>query len=101
MLKKQYDNAAGVCIVTFTLKKEEARGADRVYLVGDFNNWSCSATPMELTSSGNFESTIRLTPEREYQFRYFIDGTRWENDWNADKYLATPHGDADNSVVIV
>jgi hypothetical protein len=30
-----------------------------------------------------------------------IDETKWENDWHADKYVPTPYGNAENSVVVV
>ncbi|MCI6365047.1 MAG: glycoside hydrolase, partial [Spirochaetia bacterium] len=35
-----------------------------------------------------------------YQFRYLLDGYKWENDWNADKYIPAPYSNADNSVVV-
>jgi hypothetical protein len=44
---------------------------------------------------------IDLQAGREYQFRYLIDDTRWENDPKADRYAKSPFGDSDNSVVIV
>ena len=34
------------------------------------------------------------------QYRYLLDGARWENDWQADKYLRNEYG-GDNSVVVV
>ena len=35
----------------------------------------------------------------EYQFRYCLDGNRWENDWKADKYVRSEIANDDNSVV--
>jgi 1,4-alpha-glucan branching enzyme len=69
--------------------------------VGDFNNWSESATPMKKDKDGTWSTVLSLQPGREYYFRYLIDETKWENDWNADKYVRSPYSDADNSVVIV
>ena len=46
-------------------------------------------------------TTLELKPGREYQFRYLIDGRQWENDWHADKYVQSPIGDSENSVVVV
>ena len=36
---------------------------------------------------------------RGYQFRYLLDNQRWENEWNADRYVYSPFGDCDNSIV--
>ena len=100
-LKKHYAKSRNLCKVTFTLPKMAATHANSVSLVGDFNNWSGNAHPMKKLESGDFTATVELEPGREYQFRYLIDGSRWENDWNADKYVRSPFGDSDNSVVIV
>lgn len=43
--------------------------------------------------------TLTLDPEREYQFRYLVNGTSWQNDAAADKYVPNAYGD-DNSVVV-
>ena len=72
-----------------------------VHLVGDFNNWSVTATPMNRLKSGEFTLTLDLDIDNEYEFRYFIDGHRWENDWDADKYVPSPFPGSDNSVVVV
>ena len=37
---------------------------------------------------------------QKFQFRYLLDGCRWENDWKADKYIPAPFSNADNSVVV-
>ncbi|HAE22300.1 MAG TPA: glycoside hydrolase [Spirochaetaceae bacterium] len=101
MLKKDYGASSDSCRVTFTLKQEEAAGAHEVFLVGDFNNWNPAASPMHANVAGNFELTIALLSGHEYQYRFFLDGLRWENDWNADKYVGSPYGTTENSVVIV
>ncbi len=101
MLKKHYESGSTSCRVCFTLKREEAAGAHEAFLVGDFNNWNPASSPMHLNAAGNFELTMTLLSGNEYQYRFFLDGLRWENDWNADKYVNSPYGDAENSVVIV
>ena len=73
--------------------------ANGVHIVGDFNNLNIYANPMQRIKNGGY--TVVLELGREYQFRYLIDEHRWENDWNADKYVKSPYGDTDNSVVIV
>ena len=98
-LKKQYPKAGSECKVTFSLSTESAGSAGTAYVVGDFNNWDPSANPMKRLKDGSFTATINLKKNQEYQFRYLLDGKRWENDWNADKYVANEHG-SENSAVI-
>jgi 1,4-alpha-glucan branching enzyme len=100
-LKKKYLKNKSLCKVTFSLSKEAGSSAKTVHLVGEFNNWDEQATPMRKSKDGSFSIALDLETGREYQFRYLIDDKIWENDWNADKYVATHFGDCDNSVVIV
>lgn len=63
--------------VAFSL---DAPAASRVSLVGDFNNWDPSATPLErVSSAGRWEAVLSLTPGR-YQFTYVVDGSLWVRD---------------------
>lgn len=100
-LKKSYAKDKASCKVTFELPESAAPGANVVYLVGDFNNWSETSTPLKKSKDGMWTAVLSLACGREYYFRYLIDGQRWENDWNADKYVKSPYSDAENSVVIV
>jgi DNA-directed RNA polymerase omega subunit len=100
-IKKEYLEGGKLCKVTFRLPSVAAPGAKRVSIVGDFNNWNTQANPMKKQENGDFEISLQFEPRKEYQFRYFIDEYKWENDWNADKYVKSPLGDSDNSVVVV
>ena len=100
-MKKQYLKTKPICKVTFRVPKEAAKAAETVHIVGEFNNWDIYATPMKKLKSGAFTVTLDLDRGREYQFRYLMDETKWENDWQADKYVPTPYGNAENSVVVV
>lgn len=100
-LKKQYLKSKPVCKVTFSLPKDAGDGAKKVFLVGEFNEWKMDATPMRKQKSGEFTTTVELAPGHDYQFRYFIDGQVWENDWDADRYEYSPFGNCENSVVSV
>ena len=84
------------CRVRFELPRELS--ATTAYLVGDFNNWDKTATPMKQLKSGVWKIDVDLQKNREYQFRYFLDGSEWHNDWNADAYVPN-NVDGDNSVV--
>ncbi|KHE92809.1 MAG: isoamylase early set domain-containing protein [Candidatus Scalindua rubra] len=99
-IKKEYLKEMHVCRVTFTLPEAAAPDVESVYIVGDFNNWNTSANPMKRFENGDYSTTLDLETGKEYQFLYLIDGSKWKNDWNADKYVKNPYGDNDNSVVM-
>ena len=100
-IKKKYLKTRKICKVTFVLPQTVAGHAKRACIVGDFNDWNDTATPMKKTKTKGFTVTLELEPERDYQFRYLVDGSKWENDQHADKYVKSPFGDAENSVVSV
>lgn len=99
-LKKQYLKTRPLCKVTFSLPSQIAKLANAAHLVGDFNDWNANATPMKKLKNGTFTATLTLRRDEEYQFRYFLDGVRWENDGKADKYVPNAYG-SENSVVVV
>jgi hypothetical protein len=84
--------------VTFTLPSDV--GAGDVLLCGDFNGWTAAPTPLRQGNDGAWQVTLPLEPGNSYHFRYLLDGQRWENAWQADRYEPNPFG-SDNSVVIV
>ena len=100
-LKKQYLKSKDQCKVTFRLPKAAAPGAETVHIVGEFNNWSTVQTPMQRLKNGEFKAVVELVPGQAYQFRYLIDQTSWENDWEADSYVKSDFGACENSVVAV
>lgn len=99
--KKEYLSDKNVCKVTFRLPKLAAHDAQSVSIVGDFNGWDVDADPMRRLKNGDYAVKLELKSGKEYQFRYLIDRSKWENDWNADDYVKSPFGDSDNSVVKV
>ncbi|MCR5725059.1 MAG: isoamylase early set domain-containing protein [Treponema sp.] len=100
-LKKTYSKDKKTCNVTFTVTAEAAQGAKTITIAGDFNSWSSTETPLKKSAKdGSFSVKLALETGREYQFRYLLDGSRWENDWAADKYIPAPFSHTDNSVVI-
>ena len=100
-MKKRYLKTKPVCKVTFDLPVAAIGPANKVSLTGDFNNWDVESTPMKKRKDGSFTVTVDLPRDAEYQFRYLIDDQRWENDREADKYIPTPVGGGDNSVIVV
>ena len=99
-MKKKYFKTKPYCRVTFQLPKASAASAESVALVGEFNHWQENETPMKKLKNGSFTVDVNLPVGNEYQFRYLIDSARWENDHHADKYVKTPYGNAENSVVV-
>jgi 1,4-alpha-glucan branching enzyme len=57
-----------------------------VHIVGEFNDWSMTSTSMKRVS-GKFTKSLLLKVNKAYQFRYLINGARWENDLEADGYV--------------
>lgn len=100
-MKKQFLKSKPECKVTFRLLPEQADGAQTAHLVGEFNDWKLGATPMKRLKNGEFTVIVNLDSGRDYQFRYMLDGERWENDTEADRYEFSPFGNCDNSVVSV
>lgn len=99
MLKKKFLKTK--CKVTFELPESLTEGAETVYLVGQFNDWDERSQPMEkltVRKTTRFVLTLDLDLNREYQYRYLVNGLKWENDWHADKYTPNPFT-GDNSVV--
>jgi len=101
VLKKRYDKAGGLCTVTFSIPPEQAAGATCAHLVGDFTNWDRNALPMKRTKDAGFQISISLDVGREFLFRYLFDNSRWDNDWQADRYVTSPYHDSENSIVAV
>ncbi|NJN65947.1 MAG: glycoside hydrolase family 13 [Chloroflexaceae bacterium] len=86
---------SGKVYVTFSMPA--SIGASTFHVVGDFNNWNASATPLYRNGS-DWSVSLVLDAGRVYHYRYLVDG-RWFNDWSADDYAPNEHG-GDNSVVV-
>jgi len=85
--------------VTFRLHRSVL--AKSVHVVGDFNNWNRHSHPLSREhKSAAWELTAELEKDRDYQFRYLIDGKNWQNEWHADRYVPNPFG-GENSMVEV
>lgn len=82
--------------VTFSMSALE--GVGQLFLVGEFNEWHETATPMTQHDDGSWSVALTLENNREYHYRYLADGHTWHNDWQADAYARNQFG-SDNSVV--
>jgi RNA polymerase sigma-70 factor (ECF subfamily) len=63
-------------IARFVFADPSARS---VSLVGDFNHWDASATPLTKTASGAWATTLKLKPAR-YEYVFQVDGKRMVTD---------------------
>lgn len=98
-LKKQFLKTKPVCKVTFSLPSEAAPDASEVFVAGEFNEWDPTGIPMKKLKNGTFKTVVDLETGRDYAFRYVIDGTKWENDWEADAYRPNDVTFDENSIV--
>lgn len=94
MLAKRKRN--GKVRVRFTMPSMD--GCACLYLVGDFNEWSETAHPMQRADDGAWSLLLELERDRDYQYRYRTADGVWHNDWKADAYVPNPY-DSENSVV--
>lgn len=76
-----------------------APNAARVSLVGDFNDWNPSATPLHRAAGNVWWVVVPLAPGR-YQYSFVVDGTRWVTDPVAPRAADDDYGQQ-NSVVTI
>lgn len=98
MLKKTTNPSGKTARVQFAVPAEV--NAETVCLCGEFNDWDRDKNPMRKRKDGSFTLSLSLDAGRQYEFRYLLDGERWENDWEADAYIGNEFG-SENSVLIV
>ena len=97
---EQVGHAAGAATVDviFTLPAEVQ--ASTVALCGEFNDWSAEDIWLERGSDGSWRATVALEPGRSYRYRYLLDGQRWENAWQADRYAPNSFGSTDSVIAV-
>lgn len=99
-IKKQFLKTKDVCKVTFELPEDISATTTAAAVVGDFNEWSQTATPMrKRKKDGLYYVTLDLSKEQEFQFRYFVNEKTWLNDEEADSFAPNPYGGEDNCVI--
>lgn len=95
MIHKRKSSTPGHVRVVFELPS--CIWADRVFVVGDFNQWAKRATPMQQDREGVWRAVVDLPAGSRCGFRYLIDG-QWKTDYHADAYTSGELG-AEQSVV--
>lgn len=94
MLAKKFFKTKDEVEVTFSFV---AGKSVQVALLGDFNDWQPQAMKFNAKEQC-FKLKLRLPKNHEYQFRYRLDNTHWENDHVADAYVPNKYG-SENSLV--
>ncbi len=99
-IEKKLLKAKPICKVKFSLSGDQYNSTSSILLVGDFNNWQMGETPLKKAKTSVWSVSLDLETGKEYQFRYLIDGTNWENDPEADKFVPSGLG-SENSVLVL
>ena len=94
-IKKQFLKSKPVCKVTFTIPADEAQ---KVAVLGCFNEWNEKAAPLKKLKNGSFKGSLDLDAGKSYEFKYLIDGT-YINEQEADGLVWNDFAGAENSVL--
>jgi 1,4-alpha-glucan branching enzyme len=90
MLKRETVKQSNQVKVTFVLPHNPDQ--PRVSVVGDFNNWDPTATPLVKRPNNTRSASVVLEPGQRYRFRYYAADGSWLNDDSADAYEPNEHG---------
>ena len=93
MLKKNYSKNGKSCRVTFKINPETE--AEKVAVLGEWNEWDADTHAMKKRKDGTFSTTVSLDAGTEYRFRYLVDGETWMNDEEADQLVLNRFGSQD------
>jgi hypothetical protein len=89
--------AQGATVAQFVILQPTAAS---VSLVGDFNDWNSSSTPMRRAgSSGIWIVTVPLDPGR-YRYAFLVDGATWVSDPSSPPALDDEFGPPSSVVTI-
>ena len=97
MINKRPSRNKGKVIVTFEIP--DSVWADRMHLVGDFDEWDRESLPFHHNGRDLWQVEVELEQGGEYHFRYLIDGDDWRSDLHADRHVAGADGINDSVVI--
>ena len=98
---KNYQADKATCKVTFSFPVKAAEGVKTVQVLGDFNNWDIKSAPKMKAGKEELTTIIELESGKSYEYKYLLDGTKWENDYNSDSYVSSPFAGSSNSVLVL
>ena len=73
--------------------------AHQLFVAGEFNGWSTTATPMERVGDHTWQVSLDLEPGT-YRFRYVTDDGRWLTDFSAFGVEPNKNGGWDSVVLV-
>ncbi|HXC25282.1 MAG TPA: isoamylase early set domain-containing protein [Gemmatimonadaceae bacterium] len=89
----------GLQRVRFEFVTPEVGNVRRVTIVGSFNGWNTSVTPLRSLGRGRWATEVPLSPGR-YTYQFVINGRQWVPDPGAPRDADSDFGTS-NSVVTV
>jgi 1,4-alpha-glucan branching enzyme len=89
MIHKTYSSVVGYQRVIFELPA--SLWADRVFVVGDFNQGQSSRTPLVQERDGIWRAALDLPMGQAYHFHYVVNGER-RTDYHADGFATAESG---------
>jgi hypothetical protein len=89
--------SAGVRPVQFVFISEEA---SEVSLVGDFNDWDITATPMRRGGPGHVWSVVVSLPRGPHRYAFVVDGREWMTDGSALRAAGDDFGVPSNLIFV-
>lgn len=95
MLTKKFFKTKDEAEITFEFSRDDV---ESVALVAEFNDWQ----PLEMKFNKKekaFRTKVRLPKDGQFQFKYLLNGSEWENDSQADQYIANSFGSEDSVVL--
>ena len=72
--------------------------ADRVVLMGEFNDWSPKKHPMSLSDEGIWQKIVFLYPGT-YEYKFIVDG-EWKNDPENSLTCPNCYGTRNNFILV-
>ncbi len=94
MISRQGKRNSSEVRVTFALPADSPQA--NAVVVGEFNHWDKTASPLKKRSNGTYSVTLTLEKGQKYAFRYYNAANNiWFNDPEADAY------EGDNGVIVV
>lgn len=97
MLKREPIKNSKQVKVTFVIPHHADQ--PKVSVVGDFNNWDSTATPLVKRGNNTRSASITVDANQRYLFRYYSADNQWFNDDAADGYEPSEHG-SENSILL-
>lgn len=88
--------------VLFTLPAEALDGANKICVLGDFNDWTPGKDfELKIQPDGSASATVLLEAGKAYKYRFLINDETWVNDYHAESYERDTKYPIDNCIITV